>query len=153
MSTQQQSYYDVLDVERTASQTDIKRAFRKLAKKYHPDTNPGHSQASAKRLKQVMAAYRVLSNERERARYDVLLQTSPEFGDPAPFAKGNTVSERVREKLDDLLSGEGLRAPAAYDDVACQEGFRLDTHRDLRDHLDCFFLPAAQHRAWNRAME
>ena len=153
MSTQQRSYYDVLDVERTASQTDIKRAFRKLAKRYHPDTNPGHSQAAAKRLKQVMAAYRVLSNERERARYDVLLQTSPQFGDAAPFGRADTVSERVREMLDDLLSGEGMRALAVYDDVAAQEGFGLDNHLDTRDYLDCVFLLAEQLERVNRDRE
>jgi len=62
-------YYDVLGVGRDASDTDIKKAYRKLAKQYHPDVNPGDSEAEAK-FKEVNEAYEVLSDPQKRSRYD-----------------------------------------------------------------------------------
>jgi len=62
-------YYEVLGVSRNASADDIKKAYRKLAKKYHPDVNPGDKEAEAK-FKEVNEAYSVLSDEQKRANYD-----------------------------------------------------------------------------------
>lgn len=61
--------YDVLGVQKTATQEEIKKAYRKLAVKYHPDTNPGNKEAEEK-FKQIAAAYSVLSDESKRAQYD-----------------------------------------------------------------------------------
>ena len=63
------TYYEMLGVSRDADSTTIKNAFRKLAKKYHPDINPGNAQAE-KMFKDVNEAYSVLSDESKRARYD-----------------------------------------------------------------------------------
>ncbi|QZX48859.1 terminal organelle assembly protein TopJ [Mycoplasma sp. E35C] len=66
---EKRDYYEVLEIDRDADEREIKRAFRKLAKKYHPDTNQGD--ADAERLfKEVNEAYEVLSNEEKKARYD-----------------------------------------------------------------------------------
>lgn len=62
-------YYDVLGINRQASQDDIKKAFRKQAKQYHPDANPDNPQAES-RFKEVNEAYEVLSDEEKRAQYD-----------------------------------------------------------------------------------
>ncbi|PSR23632.1 MAG: molecular chaperone DnaJ [Sulfobacillus acidophilus] len=62
-------YYEVLGVSRGASADEIKRAFRKLAAKYHPDANPGDHQAE-ERFKEINEAYQVLSDPEKRARYD-----------------------------------------------------------------------------------
>jgi len=62
-------YYEVLGVEKTASADDIKRAYRRLAIKYHPDKNPGDKDAEAK-FKECAEAYEVLSDTEKRARYD-----------------------------------------------------------------------------------
>jgi curved DNA-binding protein len=64
-------YYKVLGVAKNASQDDIKKAFRKLAMKYHPDRNPGNKQAEDK-FKDINEAYEVLSDPEKRARYDAL---------------------------------------------------------------------------------
>lgn len=63
------SYYDVLEVDKQASQAEIKRAYRKKAIAYHPDKNPGDKQAE-KKFKEISEAYEVLSDEQKRQIYD-----------------------------------------------------------------------------------
>lgn len=62
-------YYEVLGVQRGASDSEIKKAYRKLAKKYHPDSNPGDKEAEAK-FKEASEAYAVLSDSDKRQKYD-----------------------------------------------------------------------------------
>ena len=62
-------YYEVLGVDKSASAEDIKKAYRQLAKKYHPDLNPGNKEAEEK-FKEVNEAYEVLSDSDKKARYD-----------------------------------------------------------------------------------
>ena len=64
-------YYKILGVDRSASEDEIKRAYRKLALKYHPDRNPDNKQAEEK-FKEINEAYQVLSDQEKRARYDQL---------------------------------------------------------------------------------
>ncbi|HYL61221.1 MAG TPA: molecular chaperone DnaJ [Candidatus Methylomirabilis sp.] len=68
-STTKQDYYDLLGVPRKASAKDIRTAFRKLARKYHPDLNPGDKSAEEK-FKQLQEAYDVLSDTKKRQMYD-----------------------------------------------------------------------------------
>ena len=150
---EQRSYYEVLRVARTASQSDIKRAFRKLAKMYHPDTNPHNQHRAAKKLKEVITAYRVLSNERERARYDTLMRTSPSFKRAAPAVRPESVLEKAQAVLEDLLDGKGKRGLEAYDELGTQGDFDLARHLDVRDYLDCIFLLAEQCEREGRYIE
>ncbi len=71
MSTQYRDYYKILGVSKSASSSDIKKAFRRLARKYHPDVNPGDKAAEA-RFKEINEAYEVLSDPDKRRRYDTL---------------------------------------------------------------------------------
>ena len=72
-------YYEVLGVERGASDAEIKSAYRRLAKKYHPDLNPGDKEAEAA-FKEVSEAYEVLSDDQKRARYDQFGHEDPTMG-------------------------------------------------------------------------
>jgi curved DNA-binding protein len=82
-----QDYYKTLGVERNASQEDLKRAFRKLAMKFHPDRNQGDKGAEEK-FKQINEAYEVLSDPQKRARYDQLGESYHQW-QQAGNAQGN----------------------------------------------------------------
>src|SRR5579862_1860688 len=62
-------FYEILGVSKSASQDEIKKAYRKLAMQYHPDRNPGNKEAEDK-FKEAAEAYDVLSNAEKRKRYD-----------------------------------------------------------------------------------
>lgn len=87
-------YYEILGVSKNASDDEIKKAYRKLAIKYHPDKNPGDKVAEEK-FKEVSEANEVLSDKQKRARYDqfghagVGGSTSNPFGGGNPFQNGN----------------------------------------------------------------
>ena len=69
MAEQKRDYYEVLGVTRTADNAEIKKAYRVLAKKYHPDMNPGNAEAE-KKFKEASEAYAVLSDADKRRQYD-----------------------------------------------------------------------------------
>src|SRR5271167_3567169 len=68
-TTAKQDYYELLGVPRRAAQKEIRQAYRKLARKYHPDLNPG-DKSSEEKFKQVQEAYDVLSDAKKRQMYD-----------------------------------------------------------------------------------
>ncbi|MEA5620383.1 DnaJ C-terminal domain-containing protein [Cronbergia sp. UHCC 0137] len=82
-ATDFKDYYSILGVSKTASQEEIKQAFRKLARKYHPDVNPGNKQAEAK-FKEINEAYEVLSDADKRKKYDQFGQYWKQAGQGFP---------------------------------------------------------------------
>src|SRR3974390_3811134 len=79
-TTAKKDYYELPGVSRKAAQKEIRQAYRKLARKYHPDLNPGDKSAEEK-FKQVQEAYDVLSDTKKRQMYD-------QFGFETPGAGG-----------------------------------------------------------------
>lgn len=73
-------YYEILGVDKEASQADIKKSFRKLAKQYHPDTNAGNKKSEEK-FKEINEAFEVLGDEEKRKKYDM-------FGNSGHFHQG-----------------------------------------------------------------
>src|SRR6266436_9183378 len=71
MATQTKDYYSVLGIKKTATADDIRKAFRKAARKYHPDVNPGDKKAE-ERFKEISEANDVLSDDKKRKIYDQL---------------------------------------------------------------------------------
>jgi molecular chaperone DnaJ len=79
MATQVKDYYKILGVSKDASQDEIKKAYRKLARKYHPDLNPGDKNAEEK-FKEINEAYSVLGDPQKRAEYDRIGTSFEQFG-------------------------------------------------------------------------
>ena len=119
-------YYDILGVSRNASDDEIKKAYRKLAIKYHPDKNPGDKEAEAK-FKEISEAHEILSDKQKRARYDQFghAGVGGNAGGGNPFAGGNynfngqsfNFDFGAGGGLDDILGsifgfGGGQRRPA-----------------------------------------
>ena len=82
MSQKGKDYYGVLGVPESASQAEIKSAYRKLAVKYHPDKNPSNAKEAEAKFKEISEAYFVLSDAKKRAQYDQMRK----FGSAGNFA-------------------------------------------------------------------
>ena len=97
-----QDYYKVLGVEKGASKDEIKKAFRKLAHKYHPDKKDGDE----KKFKEVNEAYTVLSNDKKRAEYDAYGQTFGDTGGGQGFGGfGNFQGGDFQFDINDIFEG------------------------------------------------
>ena len=127
-------YYEVLGVSKNASDDEIKKAYRKLAIKYHPDKNPGDKEAEEK-FKEVSEAHEVLSDKQKRARYDQFGHAGVNGGAGNPFGNGGNPFGNFNGQsfsfefggggLDDILGslfgfGPGARRPRRGTDYRTQ---------------------------------
>ncbi len=133
MSTKR-DYYEILGVDRNASQEELKRAYRRMALKYHPDRNPGDPEAE-RRFKEAAEAYEVLSDPDKRARYD-------RYGHAGlagtQFHEFSTI-EDIFEAFGDVFGG-GLFG----DLFGPRRGRRARRGRDLRIELELDLVEAVR---------
>ncbi len=99
-------YYEVLDLARNATEAEIKRAYRRLAMKYHPDRNPDQEDADG-RFKEAKEAYEVLSDPRKRAAYDQFGHAGLSGGGAGPggFSAGDAFSDIFGDVFGDIFGG------------------------------------------------
>src|SRR5438477_3122770 len=97
-------YYEVLGIEKTASEEDIKRAYRKLAMQYHPDRNVGDEQASS-RFKEAAEAYDVLSNSDKRQRYDRFGHAGLNGAGMPNFSNAQSIFDLFGDVFGDIFGG------------------------------------------------
>src|SRR5262245_13498883 len=125
-------YYEILGVTRTAKEEEIKKTYRKLARKYHPDLNPNNKQAEEK-FKEIQEAYEVLSDADKRRKYDQLganwkngadFTPPPGWGGPGGgfqgginiedlFGRGGQRSSSFSDFFEALFGGMGMGGPAS----------------------------------------
>jgi molecular chaperone DnaJ len=114
-----QDYYEILDVARNASEAEIKKAYRRLAMKYHPDRNPG-DQAAENKFKEVQQAYDILSEPQKRAAYDQFghAGVDPSMAGAGGFhgaGAGASFTDIFGDVFGDIFGGAGRgRGPQVY---------------------------------------
>jgi DnaJ-class molecular chaperone len=150
MATGYKDYYKILGIERNASEKEIKQAYRKLARKYHPDVNPGDKSAEEK-FKDISEAYEVLSDKEKRAKYDQFGQYwqaagQPGAGQPPPgweqggvppgFDFGEGGFEGGFGDIFDLLFGEGRGGTATEGRRARGRGWAPARGRDVEYEIE-----------------
>jgi len=109
MADSKRDYYEVLGVSKSASESEIKSAYRKLAKKYHPDVNPGDAEAE-KKFKEASEAYAVLSDPEKKSKYDQYGHAAFDgsMGGPSMDFSSMDFSDIFGDIFGDLFGGFGF---------------------------------------------
>jgi DnaJ-class molecular chaperone len=123
MAITYQDYYEVLGVDRKASEKEIKTAYRKLARKWHPDLHIDKDKASTEeKFKQINEAYEVLSDQEKRAKYDQLganwqggqdFRSQPDMGDYQYYSSSDFGASGFSDFFETLFGGGGAFRQAA----------------------------------------
>lgn len=130
----QHDYYEILGVERTATQDEVKRAYRKLALKYHPDHNPDDPQAEEK-FKEAAEAYDILQDGEKRTRYDRFGHAGVQNG--AGFSSNEDIFSHFSDIFGDLFGFSSMGG-------AGRSRTRAQSGADLRYNLELSFREAAR---------
>jgi molecular chaperone DnaJ len=131
----EKDYYAVLGVSKDATDKDITKAYRRLARQFHPDTNPGNKEAEEK-FKDISAAYDVVGDTAKRAEYDEVRRMGPSAGFPGGGMGFDTGGADFGDILGQMFGGRGRRGGASG--VGPQRG------ADIESTLNLSFEEAAQ---------
>ena len=127
------TYYEVLGIEKTASTTEIKKAFKREALWWHPDKNPDNNEQAERKFKDVREAYEVLSDPNKRQSYDSGLATNTVCR--SVFGKGTFARNQVTEQPSKTVFI--LNLPAGFDSISLMSIF--GAYGTIRSHA---FLPS-----------
>ncbi len=140
-------YYSVLEVQPDASDGEIRRSFRRLVLKAHPDKNPDRSQESERRIRELIQAYEVVGDANRRQRFDAeyrirkrAVPARKQEVKPFFFTRSDPHAYALRI-LHYLLHGRGGEAAALLERLESRHGPAfLRESLDRKDYLDCLFL-------------
>ena len=99
------TYYEILGLKQTADEDEIRRSYRKLAKKYHPDLNPGDAVCEQK-FKEISVAYETLSDPQKRKEYDEKLSVKPKVGAKKAKSKTGAGFSNMKFDFDEMFGFE-----------------------------------------------
>lgn len=114
MAGNQKDLYEILGISRNATQEDIKKAYRKMAKKYHPDIYKGDD--AEERFKEINAAYEILSDEQKRAAYDRYGTTDDQFAGFSGFGGGFGGGSPIDDLIRQMFGGGTAGGSSFYSD-------------------------------------
>ncbi len=138
-------YYQILEIERGTTAPDIKKAFRKLAKRYHPDKNPEQIAFAARMFRQVCSAYTILRDEKRKRDYDKTLESLARKQKPASKYQDCTYS-KLEKLFQTLLHRDYASRISAYEQLIYhleKNGkSRIDAVLSYEESRDCEFLVA-----------
>jgi DnaJ-class molecular chaperone len=106
------NYYDILGVAKTAPEKDIKSAYRKLARKWHPDANPTNAREAEEKFKDIQEAYEVLGDSEKRKKYDVLGSDWQRAAQEAEQQRTYRRAQQEAYNFNDFGAGGSGQAPA-----------------------------------------
>ncbi len=130
-------YYAILGVEKNATKEEIKRAFRRLARRYHPDVNPKESK-SGEKFKEISEAHKILSDEERRKKYNIILEinlksNSEKFNSPIPktrrtwiYKANNFGTQTIRESSSQKIHLNSYKELNSHEE-------NLDVFNNLKD--------------------
>ncbi len=125
--------YDTLEVEPYASQREIKRAYRRLARRYHPDYNPGDPE-SEEQFKEVVSAYEVLSDRRKRAAYDTRIRGGEAVSRGVEWTRPQRTTQEWKDLERDLRKWSNGQRGSSFDLRDAQLGALLSVSLTLASH-------------------
>ena len=131
-------YYEVLEVSQSASQDEIKKAYRKQALKFHPDKNPDDPSAESK-FKESAEAYEILSNQEKRAKYDQFGHAAFSGGGSGGYNAGGMTMEDIFSSFGDIFGGFG-----GFGGGGQRGGRRVSRGSDLRIKVKLNLIEVAE---------
>ena len=118
------NYYRILGLKSSASEDDIKRSYRTLAKRYHPDVNPGNEEA-ARKFADINEAHTILSDKQQRAEYDArLLAAQKPTARPQHAAQNTAWQMQMQSQIHAQVQAQVQSQLASVSDVAYKSGYR-----------------------------
>jgi len=142
-------YYAILRIPTDANEIEVRAAFRRLVKKYHPDVNANRKAWAHTQMRKVLDAYEILSNAGRRAAYDRELnwhENSRRDHYRERLAAKSDPASRARLVLYDLLQGNQEQALLIFEEaLAVDSGFEVADHLEVKEWMDCKFLLAEQY--------